>query len=685
MSEQIKLSWKHLASNRGNQHVVHIPEENRSSAPYNFVPLNEDIAYYAGNQDDLVDHSTISDEHFSGEISATIETLTPLFIGSSKEGTFFSPQNIPIIPGSTLRGMLRELVSILSYGKVTQVDKERKLFARAFMDQAKGLEVWYKQHLSETRKINGNRYTFTKALGGYLQYNPRSDVYSIVPAKKSGNDTWRRIRHQNLEDAMGGALQPFTYHSDPLDDYSGSWLVVSGPMDSKRHEYIINPLDNNAEPIPIKPQLRKDYEADCEQAESSRSFDGGNNTRYKLDINLLKWAKEPALRALPEGNEYIGVPVFYITDSQGNIIAFGSAPFFRLPYNKTIGNHLYGAHTDETSIDLAERMFGIIADDKTNAGDLPKIRKTGFGGHIKVGNAVLQEPGDDKFLDPFYLTLMGPKSTTFQHYLVQTSPEVRDLKTWNDGVPIRGIKMYWHKSVDTNTTETEDTDMNSKLRPLKQGVRFNFSIQFENLTSIELGALLTALQLKKGMAHKIGMGKPLGYGSALITDIELQLIGGKTRYKSLIPDGVASAFNLGIKPGKVETFVEDFQNLIVSNVSNYERDNQSDFWSLKRMQEVKAMMTYPGDGAFDQKIYLPLNAFRSRKILPRASVVGRVTNATDEPDLLERVSNVAGKDKHGSPTANKEKNYKQPKSLASALNKLNAQKKSRKPKKKKRK
>lgn len=69
------------------------------------------------------------------------------------------------------------------------------------------------------------------------------------------------------------------------------------------------------------------------------------------------------------------------------------------------------------------------------------------------------------------------------------------------------------------------------MKPVKEGVVFRGRIRFDNLTSTELGALLAALNLPRGCAHRIGAGRPLGLGS-LRTTATLTLTDREARYKS---------------------------------------------------------------------------------------------------------------------------------------------------------
>lgn len=142
--------------------------ERTATAPYNFVPLPRRV-YEVDGGIDLAGHGKLTpwithdqwlDGTLSGWIDLEIETLTPLFIRDfarrDTQGTWDkrdsrlrpdpartrdghvtpsksaqAPDGRPLIPGSSLRGMTRTLVEILSFSKVAPVSV-REPFFRTF-------------------------------------------------------------------------------------------------------------------------------------------------------------------------------------------------------------------------------------------------------------------------------------------------------------------------------------------------------------------------------------------------------------------------------------------------------------------------------------------------------------------------------------------------------------------------
>ena len=124
------------------------PTQEIAKAPYNFVPLPEKVV--------TVDPATLPDQdryhpdRHTGTIECVITTASPVYVRASltpeeserqereedkqmpwrqqvrNKPDFFStdPDKTPRIPGSSLRGMLRQIVEIISYSKVQWVSDQ---------------------------------------------------------------------------------------------------------------------------------------------------------------------------------------------------------------------------------------------------------------------------------------------------------------------------------------------------------------------------------------------------------------------------------------------------------------------------------------------------------------------------------------------------------------------------------
>lgn len=89
-------------------------------APYNFVPFSDTIITRYKSTADLPSHDEIEPNLKSGEIHITMTAETEIYISDgTPEAHFFRGANgKQMIPGSSVRGMIRNNMYILGFGDV---------------------------------------------------------------------------------------------------------------------------------------------------------------------------------------------------------------------------------------------------------------------------------------------------------------------------------------------------------------------------------------------------------------------------------------------------------------------------------------------------------------------------------------------------------------------------------------
>ena len=175
------------------------PQQNREAlAPYNFVPLPEKVlsgevsdldAYHAGRH--------------TGWFECVLTTETPLYVrcgilpheddkDKDRPDFFTDPlTHQPVIPGSSLRGMLRALVEIVSYSKVQPVTPQPLIY-RAVGDTS-SLGESYRGRL--LREIRQKTYEF-KMRAGYMR--KRGQQWEIIPAQSLSGAAFARVEKSNI-------------------------------------------------------------------------------------------------------------------------------------------------------------------------------------------------------------------------------------------------------------------------------------------------------------------------------------------------------------------------------------------------------------------------------------------------------------------------------------------------------
>jgi CRISPR-associated protein (TIGR03986 family) len=634
-----------------------IAENHAAMAPYNFVPLPQRVV--------LVESVPCQDryhtERHTGRIDCTITTASPLYIRTgwqpedfakygetsfnelnneqqAKRAAFFhqgDPER-PIIPGSSLRGMLRSLVEIVGYGKMEQVTDKQRFFFRAVAatkDTDDPLAQPYKTKLANVR-------------AGYL--TRRNDGWAIIPAQLWGREGYLKARQTDLPSSLGvprfndSNYQPiyvavsFTTKTtkkgrmviDRIDlpgvyDNSGT-LVTSGSMietgsgnrfSQRKNHAVVGKMQSNAHPIPIEDQAIEDY------CSSLTAFQRGEG-----------WADSPfdkRLGVLAEGR-----PIFYVDPGRGKpITMFGQSPNFRIPF-RFPGTQRAASPRDfvpedlrrPTDTDLAEAIFGYVRREKVPADQAR-------AGRVFVSDAELEgEPNWASETPVHPQILSGPKPTTFQHYLVQGTTQKRELKhyasTPGNETVIRGHKRYWHKP-NTTLADMIERDLDkvrkassqyTQIKPLACGMRFHFEVRYENLSTIELGALLWVLRLAADERYRLalGMGKPLGMGAVAISSTVYRS-DRHARYRSLFDD---SGWNSAEEP-LTEAECEACANAFEQHVLKHSQERVERLEDALRIRCLLALLSWQEAPQADQTRYMELERFKDRPVLPLPTQVNK--------------------------------------------------------------
>ena len=156
------------------------------TAPYRFVPLSNLIVY--PDWSEKVSHDKPFRDGVSGEMTVTLKNKTPLCVGgeqspatatsAGKVHFFKTPAGRPAIPGSSLKGMLKNVLEIASFSPMRQVE-DQKLGVRDL-----------------TNANNFYMSRITNAQSGWLRYDEKKG-WLIYPC------SFYRVHQQNIIDTFG--------------------------------------------------------------------------------------------------------------------------------------------------------------------------------------------------------------------------------------------------------------------------------------------------------------------------------------------------------------------------------------------------------------------------------------------------------------------------------------------------
>lgn len=479
-------------------------------APYNFVPFTNHVLHRYEDAAQLPPHDVIDPALKSGEIHVTMTADTPVFVSDGKKDQrdvthFFRGANGKyMIPGSTIRGMVRQNMQILGLAAVCPGEDMRdyQIYYRE-MAAARGstgdnLKNHYKGVLdikslrSQTGKTytipqnvkagylckSGNSYEIRPVLGSYLRVSRRHPDAAAFAGKRACaipvayTLAGERVKQLCEEKWAGPGMA------------KGQLLFTGKSIGKPNALYLFPEADPEQDAVELSGEDVVSYKEDWEIRKNSL------NAYY--DANF--WA-------LPgDGEEK---PVFYV--QHNGHIYFGMSLFLRIGYQNSLSQGLPKQHWESVQngrlpLDYPRAILGYA------------FEKNAYRSRVSFGDfPALGTPVEEKQMD---MILGQPKPSYYPGY-------VQDGKHYNeDDFKLRGYKQYWMK--EAGAPKPEKVKVASHICPLPAGTKFNGVIRYRNLHEDELGLLLWSLVLDEGCFQSVGMGKPYGFGRMKLTVDELR-------------------------------------------------------------------------------------------------------------------------------------------------------------------
>ncbi len=241
------------------------------------------------------------------------------------------------------------------------------------------------------------------------------------------------------------------------------------------------------------------------------------------------------------------IPVFYKLDDDGELSYFSPAQISRRVFKNTV-TKLLGPHANDcgkgNGYCPACRLFGTLGNDKPK--QYPLASRVRFSDatandKIRINDSYINFP-----------ELSAPKITSVEFYSSKGDLQTNVRQwTYDDyGVTLNGRKFYYH-STPKREKELGERSIATKPVCASEGGEFSFKVYFDKISLSELVKLLWVLTVGENdpqsrMMHKLGYGRPVGYGSVKITVDEVveRSIGNGTynlSYKSFSDYGVSDA------------------------------------------------------------------------------------------------------------------------------------------------
>lgn len=290
------------------------------------------------------------------------------------------------------------------------------------------------------------------------------------------------------------------------------------------------------------------------------------------------------------------------SDQNLSIDAIYPVSISRAMYDRTVHSVISKNHpqllppTDINKLCLASRVFGWVSQEADN--DTPK-QPVAYRGRLRFSNAIATHAiTNDNLL---MLSILGtPHPTSILFYLEQNQDKPSDYK--DSEAKIRGRKFYRHhkklckQEATSKNTNTQNRTIKGIYEPDSQ---WCFTIEFENLQPVELGALLWSLELQENEKqgyHRLGYGKPLGFGSVQIEVSELSFYDARTRY-TVEQTGLVNGIEY--KAELLKRFRKGMSNLygVKSQTQFAGLNNISDLLTLLSESEKNYPIHYPRNKA----------------------------------------------------------------------------------------
>jgi len=584
-------------------------------APFNFVPLSDKV--FTPNWANDISHDIPFEDGESGEIELKITAHSPIFVrnghtssdGEIKNENYKSFSKIDdkyFIPGTSIKGAIRNVLEIMSFGKMSQIQNSRFAFRdlnsiqynlkndqdnilcgwlikkdNDFYIENCGKPIWIR-HDQIDRSFNVNFVNAFKK-GGFATIGRTGE--QIPDSKKTA-----KYKYENLLKDIENFNFKYSIQTVQGKQYarSGSQngiLVVTGqPMVRTQKR------DRNGEFRNIGKFKEFIFPAPSEKIANPETNDKFKKINSELwdeflfqyfDSDPNKISTDWKYWKLKQRNQKSPIPVFFRLE-RNEIKDFGLTFLYKLPYRNKVKDLLPRHHKD-TQPDLSELIFGAIGE-KSLKGRV-QIR------HAYNINSV-QPLKEEKAL------LSSPRASYYPFYLLQRgsdgllAPWRRDktkgiYQTYMDDTILSGWKRYpIHQKIPF--TETTNQQMITKFIPLNQGAEFKCKVRFHNLRKTEIGALISSITFHNNPScyHSLGMAKPYGYGKVSFSIEKLNYL------NHTIPE-----------------YLKAFENLMNENLF----DSRKEWHTQEQIKELFTMASLNRNNRFASSIYMSLNEFSSVK------------------------------------------------------------------------
>lgn len=515
-------------------------------APFNFVPLSDKVFF--PDWADQISHDIPFEDGVSGTINLKITAESPIFVrnghtkadADDKNDEYRSFAKTPdgkyFIPATSIKGAIRNVLEIISFGKMNRINNKRFSIRDLKLDdylhyfQNNNIHCGWMTLNDETIIISdcGEPYRISHKNIDFVYNTNLVETFTNANNFRNNSDEYRsalyKIRLFEHQIKTTTFLELMPSNPNPVD--KRKFVTVSTTSDGFKGTIVFTGQPGIRKPGSIKPDGTKIKESGKfyefvfpEQQICSYTLRTGENSLYDDFCFVYKDSPEWSYwRGKMENGEK--VPVFFSTEN-GEIKHFGLSYLYKLPYIQKIKDYISEDHKNSNK-DLPECIFGTSD-------------SSGLRGRVAFGHAFcsIVKEYDNGTLYPY---MGSPRPTYYPIYLQQDGtggqvntknagqkPKNIYLTMLSPKAKLKGFKRYPVRNTYDEEFEVAQGQENNTnpFIPLGKESEFQCIVRFHNLKRIELAALVSAIHLGSGSFHSIGFAKPFGYGkcSVEITDI----------------------------------------------------------------------------------------------------------------------------------------------------------------------
>ena len=580
------------------QHAPPLPSAFHN--PYNFIPAPPRNQKDLGDLGDgePIGHDRYSESRWSGRISVKMETQTPLLLLDAGRAELFEndkkrdhkvfPVRLdatgqPYLPPTSIKGMLRSAYEAVTNSRLAVFDHPDRVAYRmaaklgpipARVEGPPGEEVL---HVMPASVIGA-----AAKLRRYEVHTKDKDKgrkrvalsYRDGQFPEHGDPVW--VQYSDKGRVTHIERRPD--ETAPAGKWTKGWVCITGPnIKQKLYERVFLEGPNDLF-IPVEDKHRNlwrelilDYKKTHERDLKKRDLHEEKYDAYLGDQpDKTGWS-----RHIYEKDEWkleSGTLCYveFIDDGKREISALIPVTISRRLHvaspNALLPDTLKPAQILK-DLSPADRVFGWVNQQGNGA----------YRGNLRVGPVKCISPEavcrfDKEGLPPLPLTILGqPKPQQARFYVAQSKQGgaqpngiTKEQAGYTLEKGLRGRKVYphhaglpdgyWEKPHEDRTQRAVNGHYQEYRRPadvrndqnrsiqgwVKRSVTFEFSIDVVNLSDVELGALLWLLSLPDGHFHRLGGGKPLGFGSVRLSidwaDTDLRIGETWRRYYASLED-----------------------------------------------------------------------------------------------------------------------------------------------------